>query len=97
MHPSGTPWHSHLQPKRRAALVCWIGFADSGSSIGSQVPLDKQYDMYEKQFTAFLHAVRTGDQSDVRCLFRDAAKTYAASWWITEAAGSPLPDGSVPE
>ena len=62
-----------------------------------QVPIDKKYDMYEKQFAAFLHAVRTGDQKDVRCLFRDAARTYAASWWITEAAGSPSPDGSVPE
>ena len=31
-----------------------------------QVPIDKEYDMYEKQFAAFLHAVRTGDQKDVR-------------------------------
>lgn len=62
-----------------------------------QVPLDKEHDMYEKQFDAFLNAVRTGDQSKVRCLFQDAARTYAASWWITEAAGSPSPDGSVPE
>ncbi|BDA44533.1 Uncharacterized protein UNK4.17 [Coccomyxa sp. Obi] len=60
-----------------------------------QVPLDLGRDMYEKQFDAFMHAVRTGDQSDVRCLFHDAARTYETSWWISEAAGSPVPDGSV--
>ncbi|KAK9908431.1 hypothetical protein WJX75_007736 [Coccomyxa subellipsoidea] len=62
-----------------------------------QVPLDLGRDMYEKQFDAFLHAVRTGDQSNVRCLFHDAARTYETSWWISEAAGSPIPDGSVAE
>ena len=74
-----------------------LTMASLSRGVFVQVPLDKEHDMYEKQFTAFLHAVRTGDLSDVRCHFQDAARTYAASWWITEAAGSPLPDGSVPE
>ncbi len=62
-----------------------------------QVPLDTGKDMYEKQFEAFLRAVRTGDKSGVRCHFGDASRTYQASWWITEAGGSPSPDGSVPD
>ena len=61
------------------------------------MPLNTGKDMYEKQFEAFLHAVRTGDKSDVRCHYHDAARTYQASWWITEAGGSPSPDGSVPD
>ncbi len=47
--------------------------------------------MYEKQFDAFIHAVRTGDQSRVRSLFEDAAHTYETTWWISEAAGSAVP------
>ena len=62
-----------------------------------QVPLDAGKDIYEKQFEAFLRAVRTGDKSEVRCMYADAARTYEASWWITEASGSPSPDGSVPD
>jgi hypothetical protein len=62
-----------------------------------QVPLDLGKDMYVKQFEAFLHAVRTGDKSDVRCHYHDAARSYEASWWITEAGGSPVPDGSMPQ
>lgn len=62
-----------------------------------QVPLDLGKDMYEKQFDAFLHAVRTGDKSNLRCLYPDAARTYETSWWISEAAGSPIPDGSLLE
>ena len=62
-----------------------------------QVPLDLSKDMYVKQFEAFLHAVRTGDRNGVRCHYHDAARTYEASWWITEAAGSPVPDGSAPK
>ena len=61
-----------------------------------QVPLDTSKDMYEKQFEAFLTAVRTGDKSLIRCHYHDAARTYEASWWISAAAGSPVPDGSKP-
>ena len=92
--------HSRILHKERSACQKVRGSDDMKLDMAQtavQVPIDKKYDMYEKQFAAFLHAVRTGDQKDVRCLFRDAARTYAASWWITEAAGSPSPDGSVPE
>lgn len=61
-----------------------------------QVPLDLQgRDMYEKQFDAFIHAVRTGDQSGVRSTFKDAARTYETTWWISEAAGSAVPTASA--
>jgi iron uptake system EfeUOB component EfeO/EfeM len=69
----------------------------TAASFVSQVELDLSKDMYQKQFEAFLHAVRTGDNCGIRCLFDDAARTYETSWWIAEAAGSPIPDGSVPK
>lgn len=59
--------------------------------------LDLSKDMYEKQFDAFLHSIRSGDIDSMRCLFDDAARTYETSWWISEAAGSPIPDGSMPD
>ncbi len=42
--------------------------------------------MYGRQDAAWLEAIRTGDASCVRCPYSDAARTYAASWWITIAA-----------
>ena len=52
-----------------------------------QIKLDLSQDMYEKQFAAWLHAVRTGDKLAVRSHFADAAKTYEATWQITQASG----------
>ncbi|KAK9814110.1 hypothetical protein WJX72_000797 [[Myrmecia] bisecta] len=45
-----------------------------------EVKLDLDSDMYVKQFEAFLHAIRTGDTSGVRCLYHDAARTYQSAW-----------------
>lgn len=41
--------------------------------------------MYAEQDKAWLHAVKTGSLQGVSCLYPDAARTYEASWWITEA------------
>lgn len=51
-----------------------------------QAELNLEYDMYEAQFSDFLHAVRTGDRSGIRSLYQDAVRTYEASRWITDAS-----------
>ena len=50
-----------------------------------QVPLDVDKDLYVHQFEGFFSAVRTGDSSELRCSYADAAKTYQATQWITQA------------
>ena len=52
----------------------------------TQIPLDTSKDMYVHQFEEFLQAVRTGDESYIRCPYQTAALTYQASQWITIAA-----------
>ena len=51
-----------------------------------QIPLDTFMDMYVNQFEGFLKAVRTGDESHIRCSYATAALTYQASQRITIAA-----------
>lgn len=50
--------------------------------------------MYDRQFEDWLKAIRTGDESLIRSHFSDAAKTYAASWLITQASGAKPPGAS---
>ena len=42
------------------------------------MPLDLSRDMYTLQFEAFLHAVRTGDPSQLRNPYQGAAKVHSA-------------------
>ena len=51
-----------------------------------QADLNLEYDMYEAQFKDFLHAVRTGDNSQIRSQYHEAIKTYETSRWITDAS-----------
>lgn len=51
-----------------------------------QAELNLDHDMYEAQFKDFLHAVRTGDNSNIRSLYHDAVRTYETSRWITDAS-----------
>ena len=51
-----------------------------------QAELNLEHDMYEAQFKDFLHAVRTGDSSQIRSLYHDAVRTYETSRWITDAS-----------
>ena len=59
-----------------------------------QFKLDLSKDMYDRQFEDWLKAIRTGDESLIRSHFSDAAKTYAASWLITQASGAKPPGAS---
>eukprot|EP00891_Asterochloris_glomerata_P005142 jgi/Astpho2/5142/Aster-06353 len=65
-----------------------------GQDKYQQFELDLSKDMYDRQFEDWLKAIRTGDESLIRSHFSDAAKTYAASWLITQASGAKPPGAS---
>lgn len=58
----------------------------ASGSVSMQAELNLDHDMYEAQFKDFLHAVRTGDNSQIRSLYHDAVRTYETSRWITDAS-----------